>query len=386
MRIAFLIHSLGIGGAERQLTVLSKGLHDRGHDVVVIVFYSGGPLESELIAAGVRIRSLNKRGRWDVHAIGGRLLRFVRQENPDLLYAFDGTPNLAGLLPRLLLQNLKVVWGIRCSDMDWAHYDGASRFISALMARMAGFAHALIANSNAGMRHYASQGYPREKMVVIPNGVDTLRFRPDQALRSRVRAEWGVAEHEVLIGLVARLDPMKDHVTFVHSAARIAKQRSGVRFVCVGDGPAALKNSLKLLTEELGLGDLFLWVGARIDMPAVQNALDVAVSSSAYGEGISNAISEAMACGTPCVVTNVGDSSWIVGPIGEVVPPKNPEALSVAILSVLDQRPYDYGLIRQRIIDHMSITTLLTRTESVLNAVLQNSHLNASEHEPAALL
>jgi glycosyltransferase involved in cell wall biosynthesis len=307
----------------------------------------------------------------------------VREENPDLLYAFDGTPNLASLIPKLINPKLKVVWGIRCSAMDLTRYDWVVRPLSAMTSGLSGFADALIANSSSGFKHFISQGYPQHKMVVIPNGVDTERFRPDQETRRRVRAEWGIAEHETLVGLVARLDPMKDHATFLRAAAHVATQSKGVRFVCVGEGPEAFRTSLKNMASRLDLDRHLLWAGARSDMTAVHNACDLAVNSSAYGEGVSNAISEAMACGIPCVVTDVGDSSWVVGSFGQVVPPQDWEALAAGILTVLGQHSRDCEGIRHRIIKELSISNLLSRTEHVLHALLQQSTPNLADYGSA---
>jgi glycosyltransferase involved in cell wall biosynthesis len=378
MRVVFLIHSLSIGGAERQLTVLSKGLRDRGHEVVVIVFYSGGPLEQDLRSAGVRIRSLNKRSRWDIRALLGRLPHIIREERPDVLYAFDGTPNLASLIPKTMFPELKVVWGIRCSGMELDRYEWIVKPLSALTRWSANMADVLVANSNAGLTYYAANGYPRQKMVMIPNGVDVERFRSDRRLGLSVRGEWGVNDREVLIGIVARLDPMKDHVTFLRAAARLAAQREHVRFVCVGEGPRGIRESLERLVETLGIAPRIIWAGARKDMPAVYNALDICVSSSAYGEGVSNAISEAMACGVPCVVTDVGDSPWIVGPLGPIVPPRSPELLADSIAQVCDHLNVSTDAIRRQICEQLSIENLVARTEHVLTALLHNTPVNVT--------
>jgi glycosyltransferase involved in cell wall biosynthesis len=134
---------------------------------------------------------------------------------------------------------------------------------------------------------------------------------------------------------------------------------------------------------KLGLGELLIWAGEREDMPAVYNALDIAINCS-YSEGLSNVIGEAMACGVRCVVTNVGDSAWVVGGMGEVVPPKDSVALADAIQRLLNQKTYDPAQIRRRIVNELSANSLVTNTEHVLSALLKgsasNEMINLSEH------
>jgi glycosyltransferase involved in cell wall biosynthesis len=143
-------------------------------------------------------------------------------------------------------------------------------------------------------------------------------------------------------------------------------KRKDTRFVCVGGGPAQYQTRLQTLAKNLGLGERLLWLGPREDMPAVYNALDIAVSSSSYGEGLSNAIGEAMACGVPCAVTDIGDSAWIVGGTGEVVPVKDPVALRNAIERLLDQKSHTPAQIRLRIVEQLSVERLVVNTERAL--------------------
>jgi glycosyltransferase involved in cell wall biosynthesis len=368
VKIVFLTRALTCGGAERQLTLLSKGLCERGHDVMIAVFYSGGPLEKELRDTNVRIVDLKKWGRWDLLGFGVRLIKVLREERPDIIHGYLVEPNLMTVILKPLFPRMKVVWGIRCSNVDFHNYDWLARLNSKLNSWLSRFPDGIIANSHAGRDHQVSEGYPAEKMVVIPNGIDTDRFRPDPKARQRIRSEWSVAAHEKLIGLVGRLDPMKDHPLFLEAAALLAKNRTDTRFVCVGDGPAEYQTKMQRLAQTLGLGERLLWAGPREDMPAIFNALDIAVSSS-YGEGMSNVIAEAMACGVPCVVTNVGDSAWMVGDTGEVVPPKDLVALRNAMERLLDQRPHTPAQIRLRIVDRLSAETLVVNTERALHTL-----------------
>ena len=372
MKIIFLIRALTYGGAERQLTLLSKGLSERGHDVVIATFYSGGPLEQELESSNVRLLTLNKRGRWEIFRFVFRLILMVWKERPDIVHGYLWDPNLLALVLKLFTSNLKIVWGIRSSARDVSQEHWADRLCITLNRRLSRFPDAIIVNSQVGRDHCLALGYPADKTVVVPNGVDTERFNIDSGTRRRIREEWGISENEHLVGVVGRLSPVKDHPNFLKAAALLSKDRSDVRFVCVGDGPEEYRHELHALAEDLGLQKSLNWMNAREDTSAVYNALDILVSSS-YTEGLSNVISEAMACGVRCVVTNTGDSAWVVGKMGEVVPPKEPVALKDAISRLLEQKSYRRTQIRQSIVARLSVGNLVTNTERALNALLNDT-------------
>ncbi len=375
MKICFLLRALHLGGAERQLVILAKGLSERGHDVVIALFYSGGSLEKELREAGIRIQPLHKRGRWDIIPFFFRLRRVAREERPDILHAYLPDPNIVTVLLKPLLPGVRIVWGVRCSEMESLRYDWLAGLSFKLSCWLARFADAIIMNSYAGRRYHVDMGYPGKKSVVIPNGIDTDRFQQDPEARNRVRAEWGVTEHQKLIGLVARLDPMKDHPNFLNAAALLLQREKNVRFVCVGQvgpGAAEYRDSLQDLAEKMGISKFIIWVDFCLDVSPLYSALDLLVSSSAYGEGFSNVIGEAMACGVSCVVTNVGDSAWLVGDLGEVVPPRNSVALADAIQRMLEEKPHNPARIRQRIVSQLGIGSAVTSTERVLDALVAN--------------
>lgn len=365
-KILFLIRSLNYGGAERQLVALSKGLHERGHKVVVAVFYQSGPLERDLHEAGVSVIILDKHKRWDVFPFLLRLVRLIRCEKPDIVHGYLPVPNLLTILLKPLFPPIKMVWGVRASNMDLSQYDRLSRFLFRIECFFSRFADIIIVNSNAGKEYHQKHGFPGKKMVVIPNGIDTEIFKPDAEARNRIRAEWGIKEDEILIGLVARLDPMKDHPTFLRAASILARERGDVRFMCIGDGPESYKTELQRLSDKLGLENTLIWAGTRVDMPSVYSALDIATSSS-YGEGFPNVIGEAMACGVPCVVTDVGDSAWIVGETGVVVPYKNPEALKSGWKICLTKDRNELGSkARFRTMKYFDVGQLVNQTEEIL--------------------
>ncbi|MFH1032929.1 MAG: glycosyltransferase [Pseudomonadota bacterium] len=370
MRIALLIRSLELGGAERQLCLLARGLHQRGHRVSVLVFYGGGPLADELNAAGVPLIDLGKSGRWDMLAFAARLRTWLRRERTQVLYSFLDTPNLLAAWLRPFCPGLQVAWGVRASDMDLSRYGWFARLSHGLLGVSARGAARIIVNSRSGASLLQKQGLPASKLLVIPNGIDVDMFRPDPPAGARVRAAWGVAQSAPLIGLVARLDPMKDHHTFLKAAALIRRQLPEARFACVGGGPELLAARLRAQADQLDLAKALIWAGPRRDMPAVINALDVCVLSSAFGEGFPNVVGEAMACARPCLVTAVGDAPWLLGRPELVAPPGDAAALAKAGLDLLalapDQRQRLGQELRGRVAAEFSLERMLSQTEQAL--------------------
>ncbi len=374
MKILFLARSLDGGGAERQLITLAVGLRERGHEVDIAVFYSGGDLGARAREAGVNILPLGKRGRWDVAGFAWRLLKTLRAARPDILHGYLATANLFAVLARPFLPGTRTVLGIRASDMALGHYDWLMRLIDRLEALLASPADLVIANSEAGRDHALVRGLPDGKIVVVPNGIDSQFFRPDPPAGARLRADLGIGSEARLIGLVARLDPMKDHPTFLQAVAEFVKCGGAARFICVGDGPRAYRETLETLARELGIEANLSWAGARDDMPSVYNALDVLTLTSAFGEGFPNVLGEAMACGVPCVATDVGDVKRVLGEAGIVVPPGDPRALARAWVTMLRRIESEDDMLgqetRRRIVTHFSAEAMVARTEALLAGLL----------------
>lgn len=369
-RIVFLIRSLARGGAQRQLIALAIGLHRAGWDVRVACFYAGAAFQHELARASVQVIDLRKRGRWDLVGFGWRLWRTLRREDADVVHGYLTVGNLLALVARLAHWHTRVVWGVRSAYMDRSRYDWMTRATFRLSRRLARLANLIIVNSEAGAAHHAALGYPRRRLRVIANGIDTRRFHFDAEGRARVREEWGVPDAALLVGLVGRIDPMKDHETFLKAAAELARRDARWLFACVGEGHTDYAAALRLQADALGLAGRLIWAGPRADMRAVYSALDLAASTS-YGEGFPNVIAEAMACGRACVVTDVGDSARIVGPCGVVVPTHDPaavadglEALWCATGGALVARA-----ARARIVERYSLEALVAGTQSALREI-----------------
>lgn len=366
----FLISSFNRGGAQRQLTLLVKGIDRTRFAVSVVTIYDGGAIRPEIENLdGVRIFSLQNRGGLGLPAALWRFWRILRRVQPQIVHGYLDVANVLALALGKSA-GATVVWGLRASNVDYSMYGRRPAFYFRAAARLSRFADLIIANSRAGKQSHIAEGFSAKNMLVIPNGFDTDLFRPDPEAGRTMRKTWGFADNERVIGIVARLDPMKDHQTFLRAAARLAEERCDVQFVCAGDGRDTYRQELQDFGSMLGLGSRLVWAGEMADMPAVHNALDIATSATAIGEGFSNAVGEAMACGVPCVVTDVGDSALLVGETGLVVPPGDPDALLAAWKSMLDM-PLDHHralgqAARERILSEFSVLNLTRRTEAAL--------------------
>lgn len=371
VKLAFLIRSLHVGGAERQLTELACALDPTVFDVTVFCFYPGGELTRQLVNSGIRVTELQKKGRWDVLPFLTHLAKALRDLQPEILHSYMTGANLVAAALRIALpRKTRIVWGIESSYIDSAKYnDWLLRYTSRFESLLSAVPDLIISNSTAGMQYCVLSGFSNRRMVVIPNGIDTLKFRPDSDLRSQMRTLWHVPDTSILIGVVGRLDPMKDHPTFLRAAALLARLNSNVRFACIGAGPQQYAQQLHTLAAQLELDDQVIWADfSPSRMSAAYNALDICTSSS-YGEGMPNAIAEAMACGVPCVVTQVGDSPAVVGDTGIVVPPKNAEALAAGWLTMIERlncQPVLHNAVRKNIESRLSISALVENTSRVL--------------------
>ncbi|MCA9862904.1 MAG: glycosyltransferase [Thermomicrobiales bacterium] len=391
IRIVFLIGSLHRGGAEKQLTLLVRGLdHSRFHCTVVTI-YGGGQLAHELDdIENVEVISIHKGGRSDSIPALLRLRRLVTKLNPDIVHGYLDSANVLALFIGKSVRT-RVVWGVRSSTVDPTQLDIVSRIYCRLGSLLSSRVDLVIANSTAGQRYVTALGYPADRVIAIPNGFETGRFERDMLARSLARKSWGIADDTPVVGLVARLDPIKDHPTFLRAAALLLQQEPEVRFVCVGGGGSPeYERELRQLARDLSIEHAVIWAGETADMPAAQNGLDVA-SLVSVSEGFANAIGEAMACAVPCVVTDVGDSAAIVGETGIVVPPGNPEALRDAWQALLELTPDERGQkgarARLRILEHYSVEALVGRTTTALLSLLSNHSLDRDDDitQPSAL-
>lgn len=337
MNVIHVITGLNEGGAEAVLYRLST--HDAENRHRVISLMDEGKYGPLLQAAGVEVYCLGMpRGRVTASALI-RLWRLLRAKQPEVVQTWMYHGDLVGGVAARLAGVSAVCWGIRNTALTPGVSARGTILVARICARLSRWVpRAIVSCSHEAVRVHRALGYAAQKFVVIPNGYDLARFAPDAVARQRLRAEWGVDDETPIIGIVARFDPQKDHATLVGALVRLARAGSRFRCVLVGTGVDDSNLALREAIDDAGLARNIRLLGRRDDVPAVMNALDVHVLSSSFGEAFPNVLAEAMACGTPCVTTDVGDAALIVGDTGWVVPPRDPDALAGALAEALAAR------------------------------------------------
>jgi glycosyltransferase involved in cell wall biosynthesis len=364
--LILLIRDLGFGGAQRQLVTLAKGLHGSHFQITVVSFYDG-PLAADLDSAGIPHLSIGKKHRWDLLGFVWRLTQTLRSLKPDFIHSFLAESNLMALLLKPLCGFPKVIWGIRDSESDahqWGLLGKASFRLNCLLSP---FADQIIANSETGRRWYQAHGFPKDDthFEVIPNGIDTTRFVPKPDL----------APPDTVLGIIGRLNPMKDHPTFIRAAALVHQTHPHVRFQIIGDGPADYLAELQTLAQNLPI----TFHPACTDPENTYPTLTALISSSAYGEGFSNVLGEALACGTPAIATNVGDAALVLGDTGFLAPPRDPAALAESIRQFLDLPPEARAALPHRCRQHIEQNFTLPHLFHRTTKAIQASSLHSSQ-------
>lgn len=362
-RIVYLITGLHGGGAETMLVHLLRGLDRERFDPSVISLMDQGRLRPAIEALGVPVQSVGvAQGRPTPMALV-TLLKLIRAAEPHLIQGWMYHSNLAAQLARLFVR-APVCWCIQNSFHSFAAEKPLTRLVIRLLAWLSRFPARIVYVSHASRAQHEQLGFEASGGVVIPNGVDPALFQPSAEARSSVRAELGLPADTPVIGLIGRYHPQKDHATFLLAAALLAAEQPSVHFLLAGAGVD--EHNAELVVQAQALGSRVHLLGERSDMPRMTAALDVATSSSSYGEALSLAVAEAMACGVPCVVTDVGDSARLVGKTGIVVPPGNARALANGWSRLLTASRLELGeAARQRAIDHYSVRSIVRSYEKL---------------------
>jgi glycosyltransferase involved in cell wall biosynthesis len=308
---------------------LARELEGRGFSQQVASLAGPGELGDPIARAGIRVHALGlSRAAPDPRKLL-LLAKIIRETAPDVVQTWMYHADLVGGLAARLTRRGRIVWGLHNSTLDPSTTRRTTHWTVAACARLSKTVpHAIVSVAHASRDVHVAAGYDAKKFVVISNGFDVSEHRFDPVARAELRGELAIPGDAPVIGLVARVDPQKDHATFIRAAEILAARAGSARFLLCGEGATEQNRELLAAVERAGLRRRFHLLGRRSDVVRVLSALDVATLSSAYGEALPLVIGEAMACGVPCVVTDVGDSALLVGDTGRVVPPRDPAALA----------------------------------------------------------
>jgi len=336
---------------------------------VVFTLKEKGELNEDFESQNIRV--------YNIGGMGGilrilaliRLLKILREINPDIIQGWLAHGNFVAQIASIFLPyRLSTLWNIRYTALPEGETKRSILFIIKLLSILSFLPQKIVFNSKAGADDHCRIGYRSDKSCIIPNGFDTKLFSPSEENRSCVRSELNISEEAILIGLIGRFDPLKDHSCFLKAGAKLLSNKREIFFLLAGRKVDWKNSHLKQLIEKLGMSENVFLLGERRDVHRITAALDIAACSS-VAEGFPNVIGEAMSCGVPCVVTDVGDSAWLVGDSGIVVPPRNHEALCEAWLKLIElgsaKRRIHGEKARKRIEDHFSIQMIVKKYEQL---------------------
>ena len=363
MTVAHIITGLGVGGAETILSRMCRA--DTANRHCVISLSGDGNYGPILRDAGIAVHSLAEpSGRL---TLGGLLAlrRLLKEIQPDVVQTWLYHADVIGGVMARLAGVRRVHWGIRSSRLIWTRDQRLTILIRLLAAGLSWFVpQTIVCNSERAARLHRSIGYCGKKLRVIPNGVDIERFRPDPGLRASCREAWRVPERVPVLGSVGRYSPYKDYTSLLSALADLTRTGRPFHCVFVGQGMEETNAPLVADIERFGLRDRVRLCGPQSDIPRIMNGLDVLVLSS-VAEGFPGVLIEAMACGVPCAVTDVGDARAIVGETGWSAPPSEPSALSMALEKALtlhdDEAAWDRraAACRARVAAHYTLHRMI---------------------------
>jgi glycosyltransferase involved in cell wall biosynthesis len=391
IRILHIITNLSApGGAELTLQRLVSGMDRECFETAVVSLMGRGAIGEQIEASGVSVYSLGMpRGKSPALGYVWRLAALLRSLQPQQIvqgWLYHG--NLAAAFAGILMPRpVHVLWNNRHTPYDLSAENKMTALIIRLEALLSKKPTCIIYNSRISAQYHERLGYVPRRQIILPNGFDTKRFAPSSSARFTLRQLLNLPQETPLIGMVARYHPLKDHAVFIQAAARLNQQLSDVHFVLVGPDVNERNIDLMQLIHDGGLYHRVHLLGERSDIPEITAGLDIA-SLSSWSEAFPNVVAEAMACGVPCVVTDVGDAAWIVDGTGIVVPARNPDALASGWARLIglgtDERITLGIAARQRIIDHFSLAEMVRQYEKLYIGVLAHDEKHLVDDQALA--
>lgn len=387
VQILHIITDLSVAGAEMKLYKLLAATDRERFAPTVISMRDRGELRERIEALGIPVFCLGIRGPLPGPVSVNRLVRMVRQARPDVIHGWMYHGNLAAQFAAAFARKRpSVLWSVHQSLYSFVYEKWLTATVIKLGARLSRRPEKIVYVSRTSATQHEVVGYNKDRTLMVHYGFDTEKFAPSEEARSSVRQELGLPQDALLIGLIGRYHPVKDHANFLRAAARVLQSRPEVRFVLCGKGVDHNNAPLRALVEERQIGGRIHLMGERGDIQSIMAALDIAVSSSC-SEGFPNVVGEAMSSAVPCVVTAVSDLPEIVGTTGRVVPPRDSAALAAAIEELIALGRVDRQALgqaaRARVIERYSLESSVAQYEAVYESMTAQT---TTDRQPSLLL
>ena len=378
IHVLHLISSFGLGGGSEPnlLRVVRQMDKSRFRNTVVTMTEGVGyeRLRSELERDNIKVYSLAMRRGVPNPLCAARLLMIVRKTRPTILQTWMYHADLLGTLVGQVARVPSIVWNIQCASLSAFDHRWRSAALLRTLKALSSIPDIVLANSQIGIEFHRTLGYRARRWLHIPNSLDLSQFRPDPKAAGWLRSELNLSSNALMIGYIARFDPIKDHGTFT-AAAQLLTTDPRTHFILVGRDMNKGNPSLAKLIAATGVAERFHLLDHRTDVNRITAGLDISCSSS-LSEGSSNVVAEAMACGTPCVATDVGDAALLLQDSGIVVPSQQPKALADscrAILSFEASRRHQLGLMaRARVQEWFSPVKVIANYENLYEELWQS--------------
>ena len=364
MRIAYVLPSLGMGGAERQVVALAERMAARGHTIRLLVLR---PRQAEEWPTTVDCVYLDMR-KTPAGVLGAlvRGRRFLCSFKPDLIHSHVFPANMTARLLRLSATGPRLISTVHNV------YEGPWWRMAAYRLTDPLSSHNTAVSQAAADRYVRLKAVPARKCSVITNGIDTAEFAPSAERRARMRAEMGAGDGFVWLA-AGRIAPAKDYPNLLHAFACLRESDLRARLWIAGEPAGRKTGAVQAMAAKLGIEAAVRLLGLRRDMPDLFDAADGFVLASAW-EGMPLVVGEAMAMEKPVVATDVGGVRELAGDCGLIVPACFPSALAEAMLDLMRRTPEARGsqgrTARGRIVGQFGMDAKVDEWEALYRRML----------------
>lgn len=378
MKVLHVITSLYDGGAEGVLFRLC--CNDKFNEHIVVSLRDKGKYGDQLLRNNIKIHCLNmKPSRLSIFSLF-KLIKILKIEKVDVVQTWLYHADFFGGIAAKLAGVKNLIWNIRHSDLNENDTKKSLKILVKILAKLSYFLpRKIIICSKKSIKIHEKLGYDKKKLIYIANGYDLKKHRPSISQRLMFRRKFNLNEKLPILGSVARFHPQKDHKNLLKALYLLKKNQILFKCFLVGFKIDKKNKSLNRLIKKFNLHQEIIIIEPQKEINKFMNGIDLHIMSSKYGEAFPNVVAEAMASGTPCVVTDVGDASEIVEKNGWVVPPNNAVKLAQGIKVALNNlKKNNWNSIctngRKKISYKFSIKQMIENYKEVWNNKITDGH------------